>query len=393
DRTSYIVKRNPNHGRLWQNKAPLLPRLDMELTERCNNKCIHCYINQAENENRIPEKEMSTDRVKEILDQAAALGCLTVRFTGGEPLLREDFADIYLYTRRLGIKVRLCTNATRITSELAALMKRYPPGEPVEITLYGTSEESYESVSRVTGSFDAAMKGIERLEKNSVPFAVKGIRLPGRDRDMERVRAFAESHSVRERISGVSVNFNLRARRDNPEKNQLIRKLRATPEDTLKILTLDRERFIKEKKEFVSKFMRPGGTDLFNCGCGNGGTVDAYGNLQPCLLLRHPDTVYDLENGSIRDALENFFPEMRKMKAENPEYLSRCARCFLHGLCEQCPAHSWMESGTLDTPVEYLCRVVHEQARFLGLIVAGENAWEVEDWKSRINRFVGDTLF
>ena len=392
-RSSYIVKRNLNEGKLWQNKAPLLPKFDMELTERCNNNCIHCYINQAENDTGIREQEMSTDRVKAILDQAAAEGCMTVRFTGGEPLLREDFADIYLYARRLGIKVDLCTNATRITPDLAAMLKRYPPGEPLEITLYGTSEESCESVTRVKGSFDAAMKGIQHLENNRVPFAVKGIRLPGRDREMEKIRAFAESHSVKGRVSGFSMNFNLRARRDDPEKNQLIRKLRATPEDTLKILTRDHESYINEKKQFVSRFMRPGGTDLFNCGCGNGGTVDAYGNLQPCLLLRHPDTVYDLETGSIRDALENFFPQMRKMKAGNPEYLNRCARCFLHGLCEQCPAHSWMESGTLDTPVEYLCRVAHEQARFLGLIFAGENAWEVEDWKRRINRFVGDDIY
>ena len=393
DRSSYIVKRNLNQGRLWQNKAPLLPKLDMELTERCNNKCVHCYINQAENDTGIREKEMDTDRVKKILNQAASLGCLTVRFTGGEPLLREDFSEIYLYTRRLGIKVELCTNATRVSSDFAALLKRYPPGEPVEITLYGTSNESYESVSMVKGSFDAAMKGIERLENNGIPFGVKGIRLPGRDREMDRVRAFAESRSVHGRSSGFSMNFNLRARRDNPEKNQMIRQLRATPEDTVQILTHDRERYVNEKKEFASKFMRPGGADLFNCGCGNGGTVDAYANLQPCLLLRHPDTVYDLKNGSIRDALENFFPEMRQKKAANPEYLHRCARCFLYGMCEQCPAHSWMENGTLDTPVEYLCRVAHEQARFLGLIFAGENAWEVKDWKVRINRFVGDDIF
>jgi len=104
-------------------------------------------------------------------------------------------------------------------------------------------------------------------------------------------------------------------------------------------------------------------------------------------MVRHPDCVYDLHSGSLEDAMTRFFPKMREMKAENPDYLARCAKCFLKGLCEQCPAKSWMEHGTLDTPVEYLCETAHAQAYDLGLMQEGERAWEVEDWKERIERF------
>ena len=48
------------------------------------------------------------------------------------------------------------------------------------------------------------------------------------------------------------------------------------------------------------------------------------------------------------------------------------ARCFLKGFCEQCPAKSWAESGTLDTPVEYLCEVAHTKARYLGCLDENE---------------------
>ena len=141
-------------------------------------------------------------------------------------------------------------------------------------------------------------------------------------------------------------------------------------------------------KQFCSKFTRPHGQRLFPCGAGEGGgCVDAYGKFQPCMLLRHPDTVYDLKNGSLKDALMNFFPKVRKMKAVNSGYLSRCAKCFLKGLCEQCPAKSWTEHGTLDTPVEYLCKIAHIQAEYLGLLEKGERAWEVNDWRERIERF------
>jgi hypothetical protein len=69
-----------------------------------------------------------------------------------------------------------------------------------------------------------------------------------------------------------------------------------------------------------------------------------------------------------------------------PGGLERCARCFLKGLCEQCPAKSWTEHGTLDTPVEYLCQVAHAQALYLGLLTEGEHALEIAYWRARIDR-------
>jgi len=145
---------------------------------------------------------------------------------------------------------------------------------------------------------------------------------------------------------------------------------------------------MKEMQEFCAKFTRPAGRSIFSCGAGMRiSCIDAYGNLQLCMLLRHPATVYDLKKGSLKDALINFFPEIRKMKAENPDYLTRCARCFLYGLCEQCPARSWTEYGTLDTPVEYHCEIAHAQARALGLLDEGERAWQIEHWEERIRNF------
>ncbi len=390
-RTDYVVKKALSGDTLWSGRKPLLPELDMELTERCNNNCIHCYINRPVHDPETEKREMTADRIGEILNEAAAAGCMTVRFTGGEPLLRHDFSDIYLYARRLGIATVISTNATLVTPELAALFMRYPPGRPLDITLYGMKKASYESVSRTRGSFDAAMHGIERLLENRIPFTLRGIRLPGRENEIPALETFAARHSADGKLSGLSMNFNLRARRDSPEKNRVIQSLRAGPAETLRVLTRDRAAYINEKKQFAAKFMGPGGPYLFTCGCGKGGTVDAYGILQPCLLLRHPETVYDLENGSLTDALTGFFPQLRQRKAKNPDYLERCARCFLKGLCEQCPAHSWMETGTLDTPVAYLCRTAHEQARFLGLMTAGEKAWEVDNWRERISAFTGGT--
>jgi radical SAM protein with 4Fe4S-binding SPASM domain len=141
-------------------------------------------------------------------------------------------------------------------------------------------------------------------------------------------------------------------------------------------------------REFCARFLRPRGDVLFGCGAGHVPCVDAYGALQPCLSLRDPELSLDVRDdpSALRRALTDVFPGLAELRATNPEYLRRCARCFLRALCEQCPAKSWAETGTLDSPVEYLCEVAHEQARLLGMLETGEWAWEVADHQARIAR-------
>jgi len=388
---SYVVKQHISKAPLWKAAKPFLGRLDMELTERCNSNCMHCYINLPADDINAKTKELSTDEINNILKEAVDLECLSVRFTGGEPLLREDFEELYVFARKQSLRVFLLTNATLITSHLAELLSRIPPLEKIEVTVYGMKKSSYEAVTRVSGSFEAAWRGINLLLDKKIPFVVKGALLPPNKNEIEEFEAWAATIPWMDKPPLYSMFFDLHCRRDR-EKNELIKKLRPTPTEGLKVLTRRKYEYIKGMKEFCSKFMHPSGDKLFSCGSGYGGCVDAYGYFQPCMLLRHPDCVYDLKKGSLKNALENFFPEMRKMKAKNPEYLAKCAKCFLKGLCEQCPANSWMEHGTLDTPVEYLCDIAHAQAKFPGLLNDNEKAWEVNNWKERIRRFVNSDM-
>ncbi len=387
-RDSYTVKVRADEVSLGKGSIHPLDSLDMELTERCNNNCIHCYINLPAADLHAQQRELSTEEIQEILQEAVSLGCLTVRFTGGEPLLRKDFEDLYIFARKLGLRVILLTNATLITPTLTKVFARIPLLQPIEVTLYGMTKSSYESVTRVSGSFEAAWQGIHLLLEKKIPFVVKGALLPPNREEAEKFESWASSIPWMDTPPSYSIFFDLRARRDSKQKNRLIKGLRLSPDDAVAFFFRRQEKYLREMREFCAKFTRPSGKNIFSCGAGiRGGCVDAYGHLQLCMLLRHPDTVYDLKKGTLKNALTNFFPEIRRMKAENTDYLTRCARCFLKGLCEQCPARSWMEHGTLDTPVAYHCEIAHTQARALGLLEEGEQAWQIEHWEDRIRNF------
>lgn len=388
-RVKYFKKVNSINSSIWTRIKPKLSRLDIELTERCNNSCIHCGINLPKNDEAAKSKELSTYEFKRILKEAAVLGCFQVRFTGGEPLLRDDFSELYLYARKLGLKVLIFTNATLIDQEIIQMLIKYPPGIEIEVSVYGMTQKTYESVSQNKGSFNAAFNGMNLLLKNNIPFVVKSAILPQNRDEIDEFERWAATIPWMTRPPKFSMFFHLRARGDiKNKKNTNIKNLRLTPKEGLKVLSRRPDIFKKDMQEFCIKFLSPPSDELFSCGAGMaGGTVDAYGNFQLCMMLRDPNLVYDLRRGSIEDALENFFPNVRMIKAKNREYLLKCARCFLRGLCDQCPAHSWIENRNLDTPVDYLCEIAHEQARYLGLIHSHEKAWEVKDWENRLKIF------
>ena len=64
-----------------------------------------------------------------------------------------------------------------------------------------------------------------------------------------------------------------------------------------------------------------------------------------CSSLWHPDCVYNLRRGSLRDAWEQLVPRVRGMRSQNREFLKKCHACPLINLCLWCPAHAYLETG------------------------------------------------
>ena len=366
--------------------ASRLNQLDIELTERCPNDCVHCWINRPAHDADARRREMTTEQVKDVLRQAADLGCLQVRLTGGEPLLRPDFEEIYVFARRLGLKVWIFTSGRPITPRLADLFARMPPLRVIEITVYGMRRETYEAVTRAPGSYAQFRRGLELLLERKVPFVVKSAVLPQNKHEIAEFEAWAKTLPGMTRPPGHAMFLDLRARGDAAERNALIKSLRLPPPEGLALMTRDAAGYRREVTRFGDKFMGPRGDRLFHCGAGECISIDAYGCVQPCMSLRAPEWTIPLTRDTrLADALDRY-AGLRDLRATNPEYLRRCARCGLKGLCEQCPAKSLMEHGTLDTPVEYFCEVAHAQARYLGWLGSQEYGWEVENWKERIDR-------
>jgi radical SAM protein with 4Fe4S-binding SPASM domain len=382
----YVENRRYDEAPVWRDCRPLLVSLDMELTERCNNDCIHCYINRNAGDRSAQKAELSLKTIQAILLEAVSQGCLTVRFSGGEPLLREDFDDIYVAARELGLKVILYTNATLITPHRARLFSRIPLLEPIEITVYGMHPNTCRTITRNPMAYEAARRGIDLLTAQGVPFRLKGVLLPQTWSEADAFSTWtAGLPGTTDTAPSYSMFLDFRCRRDSEAKNRSIAKLRLPPAKVNQFYFSKQGGILETLQACGTRFSQTRGNRLFGCGAGIGsGCIDAYGNFLLCMALKHPRYRYRLENGSLKHALTDFVSQKRKITAANRAYIERCGSCFLRGICEQCPAKSWMEHGDLDTPVEYLCRIAHHRAFTLGLLRSGERAWEASDGDQRL---------
>ena len=387
---SGYVRRVPSaRSGLWKSGPPPLTRLDVELTERCNSDCLHCSVNLPAADAGARAREWGAEAWKALLSEAARLGLLVVRFTGGEPLLRDDFEDIYLHARGLGLRVMLFTNATLVTPRLAALLARVPPLEAVEVSVYGLTAGTYEAVTRTPGTFEACLRGLGLLRESGVPFVVKGALLPPTRDEGDAFEAWGDGIGGVAGRPGLALLLDLRSRRDG-DKSARIAGLRPSPGEVVRFARRRGDAAVDEWREFCGRSAGARGDRLFICQpSGGSAAVDPYGRLQHCLALRHPEAVYDLASGSLREAVTAFLPRLRDRRAADPAYLGRCGRCFLRDLCEQCPAKSWAEHGTLDTPVEYFCDIAHAQAEAAGLLGKGEKSWTAGNGKGRCERRFG----
>ncbi|MDH5414947.1 MAG: radical SAM protein, partial [Flavobacteriaceae bacterium] len=172
-----------------------IPRIPLngsiDLTYRCNNNCRHCWLRIS---SKSPEEqnELTIDEIKKLVDDARSMGCCRWSISGGEPMLRPDFAKIFDYITRKSISYSINTNGTFITPKIAKLMKR--KGSKM-VVLYGATPEVHDHITRNPGSFEAAMRGFSYFKEAGVAFTVQLLPMKDNYHQFQDMIRLAESLS------------------------------------------------------------------------------------------------------------------------------------------------------------------------------------------------------
>jgi radical SAM protein with 4Fe4S-binding SPASM domain len=131
---------------------------------------------------------------------AYAAGTLTLLITGGEPLLREDFPEIYSALSQMGFIITLYTNATLITPEIIRLFSRYPP-TATAVTVYGSSPETYGKICGDGGAFEKMLHGLELLKTVPTELEIRTTFIKDNKDELDSIRSLANRFTNRYAIN------------------------------------------------------------------------------------------------------------------------------------------------------------------------------------------------
>lgn len=179
--------------RAHRNRIPISATL--ELTSRCNLRCQHCYLGNQDEQHARHAQERDTVAVKASLKEWADAGCLYLLITGGDPMMREDFAEIYRFACELGLLVTVFCDGILVDQTIIELFEEFPPRK-VEISIYGATAGTYEEVTRVPRSHAEAWEGINLLCDNGIRVGLKTVLLSINEHELDEMEAQAKERGL-----------------------------------------------------------------------------------------------------------------------------------------------------------------------------------------------------
>jgi radical SAM protein with 4Fe4S-binding SPASM domain len=330
-----------------QNKAFPLNTL-IELTYKCNLRCVHCYISRNNG-----QKEMTTAELFDVLRQLKECGCLYLSLSGGEIFTRPDFFKIARYARKLGFGLRLFTNGTFIDEDNADKIKELYP-LTVEISIYGF-RKTHDSITKVTGSFDRTTKAIRLLAERKVKVFTKTMLMRQNVHEFWRLDKYISQLGAKSFGVGgglmitVCDDGNCRPLRYRLTDAQLKRYLR----EEVNYFMQHKVRYFP-KKLISSEIICLAGIASCN--------IDPYGHVSPCNQIS-----IDKDNN-----LRNI--PLKKIWAENPQLIQirslreadkkDCYQCDLRPYCHLCPGMALLETGSLLSKLPEACRIARIRKGF-----------------------------
>ena len=169
------------------------PVVFWNITSRCNLSCTHCYLRSGPG--RWREGELTTDEAIALIDDLAVAGVPLLLFSGGEPLVREDFWTLALHAKKRGIPAVLSTNGTLLTPDVARRLRDAGIGY-AGISLDGATSATHDAFRGVPGSFDRSVQALKHCVDAGLRCGVRFTVTKRNHSELGRLIALARSIGV-----------------------------------------------------------------------------------------------------------------------------------------------------------------------------------------------------
>jgi radical SAM protein with 4Fe4S-binding SPASM domain len=346
-------------------KAPTA--VTLQVTDRCNYECVHCY----QNHDQKPD-ELSFEEITRILGEVAEAGALFLVLVGGEFFMRRDADRILQLAHDLGFAIRLKTTGHHVTEARADFLATVRPLE-VDLSVYAAGKHVHEDVTRSPGSWERTLAAARRLIARRVPVVLRCPVMQSNAGEVDALRALAAEMGAQ-----ISFDPKITAREDATLEPVTMRMDAPTlhtfygstmGDDLAKLFAgYDAEHRTRSGIEVNAVAGTP-------CGAGRRAVaIDPLGKVWPCSVL--PVPAGDLRTQSFADVW--FGSEtLEEIRGITWAKLGECNTCEVRPYCSRCHAMALMEHGTMYGPSLEACRhavATRDALRDRGVIPATETA-------------------
>ena len=323
----------------------------VELTQNCNFRCPHCFIQG------IGFKSLPYEKFVKFIDQFQLRGGLFISLTGGEVLTHPEFIEIYSYAHKKGLSVTVFSNGYLINDKVLDTFVKLPPRK-IEISIYGANAETYEKVSLKTDAYFKVMKNIELLIKNGFNIHLKATLFQQNYKDLLAIKKYANDLQVPFRY-----DFKLMPKR-NGEKANLNFQLSSAQIIKMELEENPHKRELWHRDYPADEKNRMKISDsLFNCGAARYSCfLSSENQLRICASATFSSK--DMDNISFDKA----WKEYEKYTILPANQRSKCINCEKAKVCDICPLWGYMmhdDVKYLGKETELHCLLADERVRVI----------------------------
>jgi len=171
---------------------PELEFMWLEITSRCNNRCLHCYSvsSPTVNIDCVPH-----ERWLELIDEGRQAGATAIQLIGGEPLLYPRWRDLVIKARQAGYEwIEIYTNATLIDDTDIAFFQEHEVS--IATTIYASNAAIHDQVTGNPGSFDRTVAAVKKVLAAGIPLRIASIIMKVNEHEAKNIMQFCRDLGV-----------------------------------------------------------------------------------------------------------------------------------------------------------------------------------------------------
>lgn len=344
-------------------KKPQLKSIQFELTSRCNERCIHCYI---PNSKKDMGNDMSYEQVCNIIDQFASIGGLHVTLSGGEVFLHKDIIRIIQYCRKKDMEICILSNLISLKDVQIPFVKAANVSY-VQASLYSMIPEIHDSITTIKGSHIKTKSAIEKLVAADIPVQISCPLMKANKDGYSDVLKYAQSLQIK-----AFSDYIMMARADLSTNNLMHRLSIGETEKVLRdIMDFDPDysKWIEKKRPKLESLTLEELATQPLCGVGlNNFCISENGDVYPCPGWQSL-VVGNVNNQTLKEIWEQS-DELKALRNVSRRDFPECLNCEARRYCSMCLERNFNENdGNMFKVNKHFCEVafltkkIHEEYR------------------------------